>query len=318
MAEIVTLTMNPAIDLSTSVERVEPVRKLRCGPARREAGGGGINVARVVRRLGGEVRALYPAGGSVGQLLGRLVEAEGVSHVVVPIGGETREDVTVLDEASDQQYRFVLPGPELSEPEWRACLEALSALGPGPAIVCASGSLPPGAPEDFYARAAAIVRDWGALFVLDTSGPALKAALAAGVDLFKPNLRELNELVGARLDGPGQWLDACRALIARGEARTVALSLGADGALLVSREGAWRAPALDIEPLSTVGAGDSFLGALVWALADGRPMDEALRCAVAGGSAALLSPGTGLCHAVDLHRLIGAVRVEAVAAPALG
>ncbi|MDR3510012.1 MAG: 1-phosphofructokinase family hexose kinase [Caulobacteraceae bacterium] len=314
MAGVLTLTVNPAIDLSTAVDRVEPIRKLRCAEGRRDPGGGGVNVARVVRRLGGEVRALYPVGGLVGQLLQRLVEAEGVASVTVPVAGETREDVTVLDRGCGDQYRFVMPGPRLAEAEWRALLDALTALGPGPAIVCASGSLPPGAPDDFYARAAAIVRGWGARFVLDTSGAALKAGLEAGVHLIKPNLRELSELTGAPLADEAARLAACRTLIARGRTEVVALSLGADGALLVTAQAAWRAPALPIAALSTVGAGDSFLGAMVWALAAGSPLDEAFRWAVAGGSAALLAAGTGLCHAEDMRRLAGDVVVEAVPA----
>jgi 6-phosphofructokinase 2 len=314
MPGVVTLTLNPAIDLSTTVERVEPVRKLRCGAARRDPGGGGINVARVISRLGGPVTAVYPVGGYVGQLLHRLVEAEGVASLAVPVSGETREDVTVLDEASGEQYRFVLPGPRLAAAEWDACLEALAGLGPGSDFVCASGSLPPGAPDDAYARVARIARGWGARFVLDTSGAALEAALDGPIYMIKPNLRELCELTGARLTDQASMVAACRGLIARGHVEVVALSLGSDGALLVTADQAWRAPALPIVPASTVGAGDSFLGAMVWALAAGKPLAEAFRYAVAGGSATLLAAGTGLGSAADVERLLAQVTVEAMAA----
>ncbi len=311
MSGVVTLTMNPAIDLSTSVDRVEPVRKLRCGPGRRDPGGGGINVARVATRLGCAVKAVYPAGGEVGRLLDRLVAAEGVASLMVPILGETREDVTVFDQSRGEQFRFVLPGPRLDEPEWLACLEALRAVGPKPAYVCASGSLPPGAPDDFYARVAEIAAGWGAKFLLDTSGAALKAALEARVHLIKPNLRELRELTGAPLRDQASMIAACRGLIARGSPELVALTLGADGALLVSATQAWRAPALAIRPVSTIGAGDSFLGAMIWALASNQPLDEAFRHAVAAGSAALLAPGAELCRAADVRRLAGEVAIEA-------
>jgi 6-phosphofructokinase 2 len=149
MALIVTLTPNPAIDISTSVDEVVPVRKLRCEAARRDPGGGGINVARVVQRLGAEVTAIYPAGGCTGELLRRLVKREGVQSLAIPVAEETRESFTALDQKSGEQYRFVLPGAPLSEAEWCACLDALEAVDPLPPFVVCSGSLPPGVPDDF-------------------------------------------------------------------------------------------------------------------------------------------------------------------------
>jgi 6-phosphofructokinase 2 len=166
---------------------------------RRDAGGGGINVARVVRRLGSEVAAIYPAGGSTGQLLRRLVERENVRSIAIEIAEETREDFTVLEEKSGSQYRFVLPGPMLAERDWRACLDALERIDDLPPFVVASGSLPPGVPDDFYARVAQITEAHGSKLVLDTSGKPLAAALEEGVYLVKPNLRELQELVNVPL-----------------------------------------------------------------------------------------------------------------------
>ena len=154
MAKILTVTPNPALDIATSTLHVEPTRKLRCGPAVRHPGGGGINVARVAVRLGAHVRAIYPAGGSAGQELQALVQRDGVQSSVIPTEGATREDLTVLDETTREEFRFVLPGPYLSEPEWRQCLEALASCELRPDFICASGSLPPGAPENFYAQVA--------------------------------------------------------------------------------------------------------------------------------------------------------------------
>ncbi|MEI9965602.1 MAG: PfkB family carbohydrate kinase [Caulobacteraceae bacterium] len=154
MTHILTLTMNPAIDVSASVERVEPTRKLRCGGGRRDAGGGGVNVARVARRLGAEATAVYPAGGFVGQLLTELVQADDVVGLPVPVRQETREDFTALETSTGDQYRFVLPGPRLSGAEWMACLKAFAAIEKRPDLVVVSGSLPPGCPDDFYCRSA--------------------------------------------------------------------------------------------------------------------------------------------------------------------
>jgi 6-phosphofructokinase 2 len=225
MPDAVTLTVNPAIDVSTSVERVAPIQKLRCAPARRDPGGGGINVARVMKRLGADVMAVYPVGGAVGQLLRRLVDQEAIPGLTVPIAGETREDFTVLECATGEQYRFILPGPQLSEQDWRACLEALSSLNRRVRFVVASGSLPPGVPEDFYARVALAVKQAKVKVVVDTAGTPLKAALASGVYLVKPNLRELTELIGGRLSNEKDWIAACRS--PTGDAQSQSARVGA-------------------------------------------------------------------------------------------
>lgn len=312
MALILTLTPNPAIDVSTSVDHVEPVRKLRCRAGGRDPGGGGINVARVAGRLGAEAVAIYPSGGFSGRQLEELVAREGVESVVVPVQGETREDFTVLDEATREEFRFVLPGPHLADAEWMACLKALSAFDRKPAFLCASGSLPPGAPDDFYARAAQIAEMHGVKFALDTSGPALKAALGERLHLIKPNLAELRGLTGEPLEDEAARIAACRGLMARHRIEAIALTLSAEGALLVTAEAAWRARPLDIRPVSTVGAGDSFLGALIWALADKLGFEAAFRHAAAAGAAALQAHGTELCRAADVRRLLPDVIVEPV------
>jgi len=310
MVCVLTLTMNPAIDLSTSVDRVGPTRKLRCTIARREAGGGGVNVARVVGRLGSDVTAIYPAGGVTGQLLHNLVDREDITSVSVPVGGETRENFTALETATGRQYRFVLAGPLLSEPEWQQCLDVFAAQSDRPDIIVASGSLPPGVPDDFYGRIAAIAKDWGSRMALDASGSALNAALNHRVYLIKPNLRELQELIGAPLGDQAAQIAACRTLVSDRKAQVVALTLGEQGALLVTDKGGWRARPLAVESVSQVGAGDSFLGGMIWALASGCALEVAFKYGVAAGSAAVLSPGTELCQASDVRRLVEQVCIE--------
>jgi 6-phosphofructokinase 2 len=315
MPVIATLTLNPAIDVSTSAERVEPTRKLRCRAGRRDPGGGGINVARVASRLGAEAIAVYPCAGLAGQLLHRLVELEGLRSIAVPVSGETREDFTVLDAASGEQYRFVLPGPHMHGAEWMACLKALAGLDVRPDIVCASGSLPPGAPDDFYARVAEIVASWGVRFALDTSGAPLKAALRERLCLIKPNLRELREIAGGALDDEASLTAACRALIAQGRTEAVALTLGHEGALLVTADRAWRAAPMPLQAVSAVGAGDSFLGGMAWAIAAKKPLEEAFRYGVAAGSAAVLAEGTELSRPEDVRRLLPQVVIEPAPGP---
>jgi 6-phosphofructokinase 2 len=312
MTDIVTLTINPTIDVSTSVDRVSPTRKLRCTEARRDPGGGGINVARVIKRLGGSVSAVYPAGGDTGLLLRHLLDAEGIESLPIAIAEETRIAFTVAEDATHKQYRFVLPGPAIEEKAWRAALDVLGAIKPVPRFIVASGSLPPGVPHDFYATAARIAKQRGARFVLDTSGPALDAALKEGVYLVKPNLRELRELVGASPADDAALVAACRNLVRDRRAEVVALSLGQRGALLVTPSETLRGEAPRVEVVSAVGAGDSFLGAMVWRLAAGGRVEEAFRYGVAAGSAAVLRPGTDLCQPADVKRFFPQVAVKEV------
>lgn len=312
MTDVLTVTANPAVDVATAAERVMHTHKIRCDGLDRDPGGGGINVARVAGRFGATCKALYPVGGPLGELLRGLVAAEGVDSICTEIAGDTRESFTVLDRSHDREYRFVLPGPELAEAEWQALLARVEDLDPPPSFVVASGSLPPGVPDDFYARLAAIAARLGARLVLDTSGKPLAATVGAGVHLVKPNLRELCELIGRRLDTEADWADAASELVASGRAEAVALSLGHHGALLATAEGVWRAPGLPIKVASAVGAGDSFVGGMVWALAAGRELPDAFRYGVAAGSAALLTPGTGLCRREDAERLYRQVSLKAL------
>ena len=311
MSALITLTLNPALDLATTTARVEPTHKLRCSPAQRFAGGGGINVARVLHRLGSDVQAWALAGGAAGAQMRQLLADEGVPTVLQPIAGDTRENFSVVETATGQEFRFVLPGPALQAAEWQACLDALAALTPAPRWLVASGSLPPGVPDDFYARLARAARARGIRVVVDTSGAPLAAALDAGVTLVKPSLRELREVMKQPLDTPADWCAATQALVRAGQAEIVALSVGAQGAVLATREGVWQAPALDVPATTgTTGAGDCFVAALVWALDRGEAPPDALRWAVAAGAAALMAPGTALAQAADVHRLRPLVRVQ--------
>lgn len=310
MAEIVTLTPNPAIDLSTSVDCVVPSRKLRCTLPRRDPGGGGVNVARVIKRFGGDVEAILPIGGLTGQLLRRLIAAEGIPNRIIEAEAETREDFSVSELSTGQQFRFVLPGLPLRETDWRQCLEALAVGVPRPKFVVGSGSLPPDVPTDFYAQAAAIARKLGAKFIVDTSGGPLAAVIEHGVYMIKPNLRELRDLIGLELLNQNDWIIAAREYINAGKVEVVALSLGHLGALLVTRDRAWRAMALPIKPVSAVGAGDSFLGAMIFSLAKGNSLADAFRLGMAAGSSALINEGTELCRPEDAYRLCAAAMIE--------
>ena len=309
---VATVTANPAIDVSASVDLVVPFHKLRCTPEKRHPGGGGINIARVLHRWGTDVTAIFPAGGITGELLKQLVDREGIRSHAINVAGDTREDITIFETEKGNQFRFVFPGTALSERELDACCDVLASMTPKPTIVATSGSLPPGAPTDFYARILRLANGIGAKPVIDSSGAALAQALEEGVYLAKPNLRELSQLVGRPLTQAAEWLRASQDLVMAGKVEILTLTLGDKGALAVTREGAWRAHAPSVQVVSTVGAGDSFLGAMILRLSRGAETAEALRYAVAAGTAALLAPGTELAQPAETDRLLTSVSVERV------
>ncbi len=301
-AEVVTLCMNPALDITTSTDVVRPTDKLRCAAPRYDPGGGGINVALVAEALGTPATAVFPAGGPAGELVHSLLAAEGLAVQRVPIGGSTRESFTANETSTARQYRFVLPGPQLTIAEQTECLLQLRRLAVGARIVVASGSLPPGVPDDYYQQVSMVCAELGATFLLDTSGGGLRH-IKSGVFLLKPSIRELREDVGAELTSESEQVHAARGLVSRGVARHVLVSMGARGALLVSADHAYRLQAVDVPPGSGVGAGDAMLAGVAVGIARGRPLTEAARLGIAAGAAMLLTPGTAPCTREDTERL---------------
>ena len=299
---IVTLCMNPALDITTSTDVVRPTDKLRCTTARYDPGGGGINVAHVAEVLGADAAAVFPAGGPAGELVHNLLVAEGLAVHRIPIGGSTRESFTVNETSTQRQYRFVLPGPQLTVAEQTDCLLQLRRTAASAAIVVASGSLPPGTPEDFYQQVANVCAELGARFLLDTSGGGL-TGVTAGVFLLKPSIRELRECLGRPLATEAEQLTGAHELIERGTAEHVLVSLGADGAMLVSRGGGLRFAPVQVPPGSGVGAGDAMLAGVAVGLVRGWPLEKSVRLGVAAGAAMLLTPGTAPCTREDTERL---------------
>jgi len=302
MSRIVTVTINPALDKSTAVKQLVAERKLFCRRPRVEPGGGGVNVARAIRRLGGKANALWSQGGPTGQVFERLLEDEGVRHHPIPIGGQTRENFIVYEQTSEQQYRFGMPGPDFDQRDLDRWLEAIDHLEPPPDYFIASGSLPPGTPMDFYGRMVDRLPR-SCRVIVDTKQDPLREAAARGIYLIKPNLRELAELTGER-PGDEQTIERqARALIDKGHLQVVVVSLGSAGAMLVTAEGAehLRSPAVPIR--SKVGAGDSMVAGIVVSLVRGRNICQAAAYGVAAGAAAVMTPGTELCRREDVDRI---------------
>ena len=306
MDKILTLTVNPAVDLTMTVDQVLPEHKLRAHDLQQDPGGGGLNVARVVRELGGRATAAWARGGTTGLLLEALLDREEIDHVPLPIAEPVRHDITVVEASTNAQYRFVLEGPRVAEAEAEAIARFTSAYEPAPRYLVLSGSLPPGVRDDYYAQLAAGVRS-GTRVVVDTSGPALAASRGQAVFLLKPNLRELSSLVRRDLETDAEILDAARALLEEMPAEVVLVSMGSRGALVVTRDAHELIVAPPVKPVSRVGAGDSTVGGIVTALARGDDLFDAARYGVAAGSAAVMAPGTQLCKREDVERLYRAI-----------
>ena len=296
---IITLTVNPALDVACSTDIVQPTHKIRTGDDHLDPGGGGINVARVVHAMGGDTLAVLMAGGVTGELVEELLDEAGVPRRSVPIGGRTRICFTVLERSTGVEYRFVPEGPPVTQRDWRAMLHVLEELEGG--WIVASGSLQHGMPADIYAWVARLARRRGQRFVLDTSGSALQQALGSGIEMIKPSLGELQKLVGRDLPDPREQEAEAMALVRGGAAKLVAVTLGAGGAFIASEAGVIRQPALPAPVLSAVGAGDSFTAAMTLALARGDSLEEALAWGVAAGTAAVVCAGTARVRRTDVE-----------------
>ncbi|WP_394973041.1 1-phosphofructokinase family hexose kinase [uncultured Croceitalea sp.] len=303
MNNIITLTVNPAVDKSTKVKGIRPTSKLRCKRPTYEAGGGGINVSRVIKELGGESKCFFLAGGSTGGHLKILLEKQGIEHQAIPIQGWTRENLSVTDTTNNQQYRFGMPGPQVHEKEWKVLLEKVKNTVSKGDFFIASGSLSSGIPFDFYARLSSIVSNVNAKFVLDTSGEALKQAAEQGAYLIKPNLGELAILCGVSSISVMNLETTVQHCLEKYPIEILLVSLGAKGALIAYENKILQLPAPTVHHQSTIGAGDSMVAGMVYGLYTKKSIADATRLGIACGTAATMTQGTELCKRKDLEEL---------------
>lgn len=304
---IVTLTLNPALDKSTEVPQLIPEKKLRCTAMVAEAGGGGINVSKALRELDAATLAIFPCGGINGALLTELLREKDIEQHTIKIGGNTRESVVVTETSTNRQYKFVMPGPDLSQEELDQTLAAIKELKDVSFLVC-SGSLPPNVPAAFLGTVAAIAKEKGMKFVVDTSGEPLQQALKQGVYMIKPNMSELCSLVNKKYLEIPEIDGAVDELLSRGVCETIVVSMGPSGAMLATRDMKKTIPAPMVKKLSTVGAGDSMIAGIVWMLEQHHTIEEAVQFGVACGTAATISKGTQLFHKEDAFRFYEWIR----------
>ncbi|GAB2527720.1 1-phosphofructokinase family hexose kinase [Rufibacter soli] len=301
--KIITITINPALDKSTRVQKLAPEKKLRCEEPVYEPGGGGINVSRAIKKLGGESCAWYLSGGPAGERIGQLLQAEGVSYREFKCQHWTRENLMVMEVATGDQYRFGMPGPALTEPEWRQVLQALEDLEETPEFVVASGSISPGMPADFYAQIAALAVKKGFKLVVDTSGEALLKAAGAGIYMLKPNLNELAALAGKETINAKEQEELAHQVIKEGKSNVLVVSLGPRGAMLATENGFEYVTSPTVKVESAVGAGDSMVGGMVLKLTEGWPLTDVIKYGVATGTATTMTPGSELCRKSDVEEI---------------
>lgn len=311
MPTIITITFNPALDKSITVPELISEKKLKCSQPVYEPGGGGINVARAIKKLGGDPTAIFLAGGFVGDKISELLTDDGIAVKRINIMGDSRENLIVADLATNRQYLFDMPGPAIKPMEWQACLNAVT-LSEGVQYIVVSGSIPPGLPDDIFKRLAFIAAKKKARLIVDTSGKALQQAVEAGVYMIKPNMKELASVVEADSLVPATAISAAKKLIAKSKCQAIVVSMGANGALLATDQAVVEIPQPSVTVKSTVGAGDSLVAGIVYGLSQNYSLPDAARFGVACGSAATMNPGTELCNKTDaeeIYRTLQAIRL---------
>lgn len=307
MQKILTITLNPSIDKTLIVPKLESDRKLHCKTFGIEPGGGGINVSRALQNLGSKSECWFLRGGFYGDFLGHLISQKDLEYRSFPIADETRENVIVSNESNKEQYLFDVDGPTVTAPEWQNILNA-AAESSNFDIIVASGSLPPGVPDDFYAILAKEAKFKQVKLILDAPGKALELALREGVYLCKPNLKEFCALTGASPENLEDVKQKAKSLIESKSCSAVVVSLGAEGVLFVNENDDRHFTAPAVEKKSTVGAGDSMVAGIVCQLAQGADLGDAVLYGTASGTAATLHPGSLLCIKEDTDLLHAALR----------
>jgi len=302
MSKVITITLNPAIDKTTTTNKVVPEKKLSCSHPNYEPGGGGINISRALQHLGCKSLAMYFAGGFSGSHLLKMLDEEDIQSLVVPIHGNTRTNIIVFDKSSQLQYRFGMESPPVEEKNWKHFLSELEKQN-GYEYVVASGSLPNGVPLDFFGRVAAIVKKKHAKLIVDTSGEALKHAVQEGVFMLKPNITELSYLYGKEELKGDEIVSAAKSIIKVGGCEIMVVSIGKEGAILVTKNETIHIVAPEVKVKSTVGAGDSMVAGILYALIHEYNLTDTLRYGIACGTSATMNEGTALCKKEDVEKI---------------
>jgi 6-phosphofructokinase 2 len=307
MSAIITITFAPSIDKSASVSAMQSDIKMRCSAPNTEPGGGGINVARVVNRLGGDVTAIFPSGGYTGKFFNYLLEKEKVPFVSIQSKNETKENFVIFDESTKKEFRFGMPSNEIFEHEWQLIIKEIEKQE-NVNFIIASGSLPPGIPLNIYEQLSKIAKSKNAKFIVDTSGEGLKKAVNEGVYLLKPNLEELGILLDIK-DLKIENVEAtAKKLIQKKHCEIIVVSLGANGAMLITKDETHSIKPPKVEVKSTIGAGDSMVAGIVFGLSNNLSLMECLQYGIACGTATTMNLGSALCEKKEVEKLLKIIK----------
>lgn len=307
---LLTVTLNAAVDKLYTVVGFALDRVHRPAEMRVFAGGKGINVARLYRTLGGDVRATGFLGGSNGEWLRQSMDAEGIAGDFVPVSAESRLCMAIIDPDAGTQTEINENGPEVTFEECNRLLNFLRELLPGSDAVVLSGSIPPGTPPNIYRDMIRMAQDeFGVKAILDASGEPLKLGVTASPFLVKPNVHELAAL---EIDGDG-WGGSAQALCDKYRLPLAMITGGSRGAVVASDEGVWEAAPPAIDLVSAVGSGNSLTAAFFWALVQEWPLPEALKLGVAAGAANATTYGSGFCSREQIFALADKTTVTKLA-----
>jgi 6-phosphofructokinase 2 len=306
---IATVTLNPSLDRTVTVEELVMDEANRWTSLRRDPGGKGINVSRVIHELGGETVAYGFIGGIDGETLKHLLQQQAVPFDFTPIKGEIRSNFIIADLATYHQTRIDAPGPHIMRHELQKLVQKVKHISPKPDFLVFAGSVPPAVPADIYRQLIEAAKNNGIKTVLDSANKWLKEGIKAKPNVIKPNVHEAEELLGKHLRSEAAIVKALKLLVDRG-IEVAVISRGKDGLIAANGKMVLKAIPPQVEVRSTVGAGDSTIAGLVLKLNEGLAIDEACRWAVAAGTAATLTPGTELCRREDVVKLLSKVKIK--------
>ena len=306
---IATVTLNPSLDRHVAVENLILDDTNRWVSFKREPGGKGINVSRVVKELGGATTAYGFVGGFAGRTLKSVLRQQGVPCDFTPIRAEIRRNFIITDLKTHCQTRISAPGPRISAGELEKLVVKITSIKPKPRYIVMAGSVPPGVPYYIYRDLIQKMKGLGITTVLDSADLWLQEGIKARPDVVKPNVREAQTAMGVELSNEQDIIHAVKTLISGGIG-IAAISRGRGGMIIGDKDAVYKVVPPNVDVMSTVGAGDSTVAGLIFKLSNNGSLEEASRFAVATGTASTLTPGTELCHMRDVERLLPLIKIE--------
>ena len=312
---ILSVTLNPSVDHALFLDELRVGDTNRVQRTERDAGGKGVNLSRVVAELGARTMATGFLGGGPGAYVRNVLDQQQVEHCFIEVAGETRINFSVESAAGDPPTTFNEQGPPIDQAGLDALTSKVRELLPKTNWVTLGGSLPPGVPQDFFKTLAKLTRDHGCKVALDADGAPMRLGMEAGPDFIKPNSKEAERLTGRKITSDESALAAAKSfydelLSKRDTPAIVVLSMGERGAIMACEGGVYRGHSPEVKVRSTIGSGDSLIGAMLWAIEEGKPLEEAFAWGLAAGAATATTDGSRICDHETILKLLPSARVD--------